>query len=427
MSLFSLFSGNATDLNIMKALDRSQAVVHFKPDGTILWANKNFLDAMGYGMDEIKGRHHRMFVEDSYGASQEYRDFWESLRQGKFQSAQYKRFAKGGREIYLEASYNPVLDSSGKVYMVVKFATDVTVKTLKMKEALDRQQAVISFNLDGTIVEANDNFLNAFGYSLSEIKGKHHRMFVDAEYGNSRSYTDFWAALNRGEYQAGEYKRLGKGGREVWIRASYNPVYGNDGKPFRVTKYATDITEEKVGRVKRMSDIVNSMATATGELSSSITDIARNIGVTRDSVEVVSEQARTAAGSVTQMESAAEGMSIVTAIIEQISGQINLLALNAAIEAARAGDAGRGFSVVADEVKKLAQQVSDSTGKITEEISGIQKSTKDVSTSLTKISDMIGELSQNASSVASATEEQSAVTQEISKNMVTVREMLNAA
>jgi methyl-accepting chemotaxis protein len=310
--------------------------------------------------------------------------------------------------------------------MVVKFAIDVTVKTVKMREALDRQQAVISFNLDGTIIEANDNFLNAMGYRLDEVKGQHHRMFCEGSYANAPAYKEFWEALNQGEYQAGEFKRIGKGGREVWIRASYNPVYGNDGKPYRVTKYATDITEEKVGKVKKMTDIITTVAASTEQLSSSITDIARNIGTTRDSVGVVSEQTRAAAEAVGHMAAAAEGMSSVTAIIEKISGQINLLALNAAIEAARAGDAGRGFSVVADEVKKLAHQVSKSTGQITGEIAGIQKSTHDVSTSLTKITTLVSELSHNAGSVASATEEQSAATREISNNMTTVRQLLAA-
>ena len=379
---------------------------------------------MGYDLSEIKGKNHRMFVDPDYAATEEYGQFWQELRAGKFQSAQYKRVAKGNREVFIEATYNPILNAAGKPYMVVKLAIDVTTKTLKMKEAIDRQQAVITFNLDGTIIEANENFLSTVGYSLPEIKGQHHRMFVEKEYGNGAEYREFWNALNRGEYQAGEFRRVGKGGNEIWIRASYNPVYGNNGKLCRVTKYATDITEEKVGRVKRLGDIINNVATATEQLSSSVTDIARNIGTTRDSVVVVSEQTCAAAAAVSQMAAAAEGMSSVTQIIDKISGQINLLALNAAIEAARAGDAGRGFSVVADEVKKLARQVYESTGKITGEISGIQKSTQDVSSSLDKITNLVSDLTANASSVASATEQQSAVTRDISQNMLTVREML---
>lgn len=291
-------------------------------------------------------------------------------------------------------------------------------------EILSRSQAVIEFELDGTILAANDNFLSALGYSLEEIQGKHHSLFVEAAYRQSGEYKEFWARLNRGEYQAGEFKRIGKDGREIWLRASYNPVYGNDGKPYKVTKYATDITEEKVGRVKRLGDLINTVATATEQLTTSVGDIARNIGTTRDAVGVVSQQTEAAADCVKQMMSCIEGMGTVTTFIEKISGQINLLALNAAIEAARAGDAGRGFSVVADEVKKLARQVSESTGKITGEIGGIQKSAGKVSASLGEITSLFSELTHDATSVASASEEQSAATRDISKTMLTVRELL---
>ena len=173
---------------IMAALDRSQAVIHFTPDGTILWANDNFCKTLGYSLNEIVGKHHSLFVEPDYAASQDYKDFWNGLRSGRFQSAQYKRIGKGGRAVYIEASYNPVYDARGKTVKVVKLATDITVKTLKMKEALDRSQAVISFTLDGTILEANDNFLNAMGYTLAEVKGQQHRMFVEQTYAQSPAY-----------------------------------------------------------------------------------------------------------------------------------------------------------------------------------------------------------------------------------------------
>lgn len=420
-----LFASKTND--IMAALDRSQAVIHFDPQGNILWANGNFLKTVGYTPEEIKGKHHRMFVDPVEAAGNDYKTFWDELRQGKFQSAQYKRFGKNGREIYIEATYNPICDSRGKVYMVVKFATDVTTKTLKMKEAMDRQQAVISFDLQGNILEANENFLKTVGYTLEEIKGKHHRMFVDPAYAASAEYAQFWENLRHGEYQAGEFQRFGKGGKEVWIRASYNPVYGNDGQPYRVTKYATDITEEKVGKVRQMTEIITSMATATEQLSGSIGDIARNIGTTRDSVGVVNQQTALATNAVASMKKSADGMGSIITIIDEISNQINLLALNAAIEAARAGDAGRGFAVVADEVKKLAQQVSSSTGRITEEIAGLQTSTGEVTGSLGKIAALVTDLADSATSVASATEEQSAVTQDISRNMLTVRDLINAA
>lgn len=214
----------------LNALSKSQAVIEFTPEGVILQANQNFLDAMGYTLDEIKGKHHSMFAEPGYKDTAEYRKFWEKLAQGQYQAAQYKRIAKGGREIWIEASYNPIFDKKGNVYKVVKYATDITTQKRHTADlegqiaAINKSQAVIHFSMDGTIVDANENFLKTMGYTLDEIKGKHHSMFADPAYKNSPEYKEFWAALNRGEYQAGQYMRLGKGGKEIWIEASYNPI-----------------------------------------------------------------------------------------------------------------------------------------------------------------------------------------------------------
>lgn len=236
----------------LDALSRSQAVIYFEPDGTIIEANDNFLSAMGYRLEEIKGQHHRIFVEPSYASSNEYREFWNKLGRGEFQAAQFKRIGKGGKEIWIEASYNPILDASGKVARVVKYATDITANKLKNADyegqlaAISKSQAVIEFNLDGTIITANENFLKTLGYSLDQIKGNHHSMFCEQAYAQSAEYREFWARLNRGEFSAGEYKRIANGGREVWIQASYNPIMDMNGKPFKVVKYATDITETKL-------------------------------------------------------------------------------------------------------------------------------------------------------------------------------------
>ena len=187
------------------ALSTSQAVIRFTPDGTILEANANFLGAMGYTLEEIKGKHHRMFVEESYAASLAYREFWRALAAGDYQSAQFRRLGKGGKEIWIEASYNPIRDKHGKVLYVVKYATDISQQKLKdadykgQIDAIGKSQAVIHFNLDGTILDANANFLKTVGYALDEIKGKHHRMFADASYAQSAEYREFWQRLNRGE------------------------------------------------------------------------------------------------------------------------------------------------------------------------------------------------------------------------------------
>jgi methyl-accepting chemotaxis protein len=231
------------------AIGRSQAVIHFALDGTILWANNNFLSAMGYALEEIQGRHHRMFLEPRYAASTEYRDFWAKLGRGEYQAAEFKRLGKDGREVWIQASYNPILDLSGKPFKIVKYATDVTAQKLRNAdyegqiEAIGRAQAVIHFHLDGTIIWANQKFLDAMGYDLSEIQGKHHRMFADPADAASPEYRAFWDSLNRGEYQTGEFRRLGKGGREVWIHASYNPILDLNGKPSKIVKFVADVTD----------------------------------------------------------------------------------------------------------------------------------------------------------------------------------------
>jgi methyl-accepting chemotaxis protein len=237
-------------LGQVEAIRRSQAVIEFNMDGTIVDANDLFLDAMGYTLDEVKGKHHSMFVEPNYGKSHEYKEFWEVLNKGEFESGEFKRIGKNGKEVWIQATYNPILDEQGKPYKVVKFATDVTQQTLKnadflgQVEAISKSQATIEFNMDGTIITANDLFLGAMGYNLDEVVGKHHKIFLVPGYEKTPDYAEFWAALNRGEYQAKEYKRIGKGGKEVWIQASYNPIMDPSGTPYKVVKYATDITEQ---------------------------------------------------------------------------------------------------------------------------------------------------------------------------------------
>ncbi|MBA0449957.1 methyl-accepting chemotaxis protein [Stenotrophomonas maltophilia] len=232
------------------ALHRVQAVIEFALDGTILKANDNFLQAVGYRLEDIQGRHHSLFVDPEQARSAEYRDFWARLGRGEFDAGQYRRFGKGQREIWIQASYNPVLDRQGRPYKVVKFATDITGQKLQAADsagqlaAISKSQAVIEFSMDGRILSANDNFLTVTGYGLDEVRGQHHAMFVEPGQRGSDEYRRFWEKLGRGEYDAGQYRRLGKGGREVWIQASYNPILDLNGKPFKVVKYATDITAQ---------------------------------------------------------------------------------------------------------------------------------------------------------------------------------------
>jgi len=256
MAFFHSFSKNRLEqhdqsLSRLHAVDRSFAVIEFDLDGTIRTANENFLAAMGYQLAEVVGQHHRMFVDPAEAASPGYANMWQSLRTGQFTAAQFKRLGKGNKEVWIQASYNPIFDADGKPTGVMKIATDITeqkhfaLDAAGQMAALSRSQAVIEFTLDGNILTANDNFLDAMGYRLDEVRGQHHRLFVDPEYAASQAYQEFWASLGRGEFQGSEYKRLGKGGREVWIQATYNPVFDDDGKPIKVVKFATDITARK--------------------------------------------------------------------------------------------------------------------------------------------------------------------------------------
>ncbi len=249
------------------AINKSQAVIEFDLDGNILTANENFLNTLGYKLEEIQGKHHRMFVELSYQQSIEYKNFWNRLARGEYDAGQYKRIAKSGKEIWIQASYNPILDFNNKPFKVIKYATDITAEKIKSADysgqlsAISKSQAVIEFDLTGTILNANDNFLNTLGYSIGDIKGKHHSLFVDANYQQSAEYKAFWDRLGRGEYDAGQYKRIGRGGKEIWIQASYNPIVDANNKPFKVVKYATDITEQ-VNNANAMKETVDQVQDA---------------------------------------------------------------------------------------------------------------------------------------------------------------------
>jgi methyl-accepting chemotaxis protein len=233
----------------LDALGRSLAIIEFSPSGTILSANENFCEALGYSLSEIKGKHHSMFVGPDDVRSAEYKAFWEKLGRGEFHAREYKRIAKGGREVWIQASYNPVKNAKGAVEKVVKVATVVTADKLRNAEfeskinAISLVQAVIELTPSGEVLTANDNFLNLLGYRLDEIKGQHHRLFVDPAYANSPEYQAFWDKLNSGNFVNESFKRIGKGGKEIWIQASYNPIFDLNKNVVKIVKFATDITD----------------------------------------------------------------------------------------------------------------------------------------------------------------------------------------
>jgi methyl-accepting chemotaxis protein len=414
-----------TDASKIAAISRAQAVIEFRLDGTIVTANENFCKALGYSLSEIEGKHHSMFVAEADRSGTAYREFWAALNRGDYQAGEFKRIGKGGKEVWILASYNPLLDETGKPYGVVKFATDVTAEKLKNADlagqiaAIDKAQAVIEFNMDGTIITANANFLATLGYSLAEIKGKHHSMFVEPNERDGAAYREFWAALNRAQYQAAEYKRIGKGGKEVYIQASYNPIMDLNGKPFKVVKYATDVTKQVLVRMgnERVRGMMESVAAGSEELNASVREISEAMTKSRETAMSAVEQVATADAQAQRLTEAAQAMSGIVELINNITGQINLLALNATIESARAGEAGRGFAVVASEVKSLANQAKQATDKIGAEIGSLNGISGDVVSALGSIKQAINSVSEYVTSTAAAVEEQSTVTNEMSTSM----------
>jgi methyl-accepting chemotaxis protein len=451
-----MFKSNSAELHALRAtleaIGKSQAVIEFNMDGTVITANQNFLDVLGYSLADIKGRHHSMFVGETERQSAAYRQFWEALGRGEFQAAEYKRIGKGGKEVWIQASYNPIKGPDGKAFKVVKFATDVTERKMRNAdiegqiEAIGKSQAVIHFNLDGTIITANENFLATMGYRLDEVQGRHHSMFVDEKEKQSQAYRQFWQALNRGEFQAAQYRRIGKGGKEVWIQASYNPIMDLNGKPFKVVKFATDITrktmiqraiDRDLGAIaaaittaneqvttaasasEQTSANVQAVASGAEELGASIGEISRRVAEASSISGKAVDQSKRTNEIVGGLSATVGRIGDVVNLINTIASQTNLLALNATIEAARAGEAGKGFAVVASEVKSLATQTSKATEEIAGQIAAVQSATDEAVGAIGEISTTINTINEISGAIAAAVEEQNAVTSEISSNMQT--------
>ena len=458
---------------IFEAINSAYAYIEFDTLGNILTFNDNFAKTMGYTKEETKGKHHRIFVDAQTANSPAYAQFWTDLKNGKSHNDVFRRVNKDGKELWLQAVYAPVKDEMGRVQKVIKIATDVTAEKVLAADnagkiaAINRSQAVIEFNLDGTVIQANDNFLRCLGYDASEINGKHHRMFCEPEFVNSNQYRTLWEKLNRGELDAGEYKRLGKGGREVWINASYNPVFDVSGKPYKVVKYATDITKvksmihsvEETARVlssssqeltttaTEMSNTatqtskesivaaaaaeevaagVQTVATNIEEMVASIKEISRSTTESADMAKTTLARAKDTNKTIIQLGVSSQEIGDVIKVISSIAQQTNLLALNATIEAARAGDAGRGFAVVANEVKELAKQTAKATHEITNKIGAIQKDTQDAVTAIGGISEAVERLNGISGVIAAAVEEQTATSNEVSRVVVESRKGVEA-
>ena len=458
-------------MGILAAIDLSFAYTEYDIKGNVLKANTNFLKTLGYRIEEIIGKHHRTFVDNSFSNSNAYAQFWDDLNAGKCHSGVFKRINKEGKEIWIQAVYAPVKDEMGRVFKLVEIATDVTAEKVRGADfegqlaAISKSQATIEFGLDGTIQTANENFLITMGYSMEEVKGRTHSMFVEESFRSSSEYREFWAKLSRGEYQSGEYKRVGKGGKEVWIQASYNPILDLNGKPFKVVKYATDVTAQANTReaLKSLLSTVSDNATALAGASEELSSVSTTMSATAEETSVqanvvsaaseeVSKNVQTVACGVDELnaaikeiaKSASESAKVsqqavnvanktngtiaklgessceigkVVKVITSIAEQTNLLALNATIEAARAGEAGKGFAVVANEVKELAKETAKATEDISQKIETIQNDTRGAVEAIRQIGDVINQINEISTSIACAVEEQTATANEMGRNV----------
>ena len=388
--------------HIIDALSRSQAVIQFDLAGNILTANENFCRALGYDLKEIAGKHHRIFCDQAYTTSDEYRQFWARLGRGEYDSSSYKRLRKDGGEIWIQASYNPVF-RGGKPYKVIKFATDITAAKMQATEdaakldAISRSQAVIEFTPTGEILYANENFCATLGYDFSEIRGKHHRMFCDQAYVQTPAYADFWKSLADGRFISNEFVRYGKGGKEIWIQAAYNPIRDMNGRVYKVVKFATDVTE-RMSAINALGGALKALA--DGDLTQNLTsafvpsmevvrrDFNEAVAGLHEAMRTVETNANAIASGAQEIRSAADDLAKRTeqqaASVEETAAALDEITTTVGDSSRRADEAG---TLVA-KTRSGAEKSGEVVKKAIDAMGQIEQSSREISNIIGVIDDI---------------------------------------
>lgn len=284
--------------NHLSAIDKSNACIEFDLNGTILRANNIFLELLGYSENEVIGKHHSIFVENTYKNSKEYKQFWDMLKKGNFQQNEFKRIRKDGETIWLKGSYNPIIDSQGKPIKVLKIASDITtvkkqqIEISAIMDAIYQSNCAVEFDMNGTILKANRIFLDLLKYGENEVIGEHHRIFVGKEYASSPEYQVFWDNLRKGKYQEGEFKRITKNGDTVWIKGNYNPILDAEGKPYKILKIATDITlaKKQAEELEKQSEELQTQQEELRQMNEELEEQAQNLKQQQEELQMTNEE-----------------------------------------------------------------------------------------------------------------------------------------